>query len=189
MISGEKASRRAACLTARRALSAAERAERSAALCRRLLALPELQSARTVLSYLAAPDEADLRAVNEALAARGARVCYPAVTGRGAMEARLPEDGVALVPGPFGIFAPDIARSVPVPPDELDLVLVPCVGFDRALHRLGHGGGYYDRYLPRCPQAKRVCAAFACQELPAVPHEAHDLRMDKIVTEAAVFSE
>lgn len=183
-----KAAQRAACLAARRALTAAERADRSERLCRRLLALPELLRARAVLSYLAAWDEADLRPVHEALAVRGARVCFPSVTGGGAMEALLPDTGEAVVRGPFGIYAPDPARSSPVAPEELDLVLVPCVGFDRALGRLGHGGGYYDRYLLRCPKAARVCAALACQELPAVACDAHDLRMDKVVTEDAVFS-
>ena len=186
-MSENKAEQRRLCLAARRALSAEERAAYSKAICRRLLALPEVRSAKTVLSYLAAPDEADLSALHRELTASGARLCFPAVTGPGTMEALCPEDG-AFLPGAFGILSPDPARSAAVVPEELDLVLVPCVGFDGALHRLGHGGGYYDRYLLRCPRAKRVCAAFACQELPALVCGEHDLPMDAIVTEDAVFS-
>ena len=127
-----KAAQRAACLAARRALSAEERAARSEAICRRLLALPELTGARTVLSYLAAWDEADLAAAHRALRDRGVRLCFPFVTGRGTMEALLPEEDAALLPGAFGLLAPDPARSALVAPETLALVLVPCVGFDTA---------------------------------------------------------
>lgn len=178
-----KAEQRRRCLEARRALTGEERAAASERLCRRLLTLPEIGTARTILSYLAAWDEAELTPLHRALTARGQRVCYPAVTGPGEMEAYLPIDESAVEPGAFGIYAPVIARSARVEPEELDVVLVPCLGFDRALYRLGHGGGYYDRYLPRCPQARRVCVALACQELPAVVRQEHDLRMHLVVTE------
>lgn len=178
-----KTAQRGRCLAARRALTRFERASYSEEICRRLLTLPELSGAKTVLSYLAAPDEAELCALNRALASRGARVCYPLVTGAGTMEAYMPEDEQAVLPGAFGILAPDPARSKRVLPEELELVLVPCVGFDRSLRRLGHGGGFYDRYLLRCPQALRLCVAFSCQELPAVSCDAHDLPMHSIVTE------
>lgn len=184
-----KAGQRARCLAARRALTKTERAAYSAEICRRLLTLPELSGAQTVLSYLAAWDEAEMRELNRDLSSRGVRVCYPLVTGPGDMEACLPEDACAVLPGAFGIYAPDPAHSTRVSPEALDLVLVPCVGFDRFLHRLGHGGGYYDRYLLRCPQAARICIAFACQELPAVICDAHDLRMHSIVTERERFSD
>lgn len=173
-----KAEQRRLALAARRGLKEKQRREGSAKICRALLESKALQQARTVLSYQALPEEVDLRALEGALPAR---LVYPRCLGNGRMEARLPLG--ALRPGPYGILEPDPERSLLVGPEEIDAVLVPCVAFDGALRRLGHGAGYYDRYLPLCPRAFTVAVAFACQRLDAVVTEAHDRRMDAVVTE------
>ena len=177
-----KAEQRKQAIAARRALSAEEREAYSAAICERLLALPELRAARTILSYRALPDEVDPAALEQAL---DARFVYPRCLGAGEMEARLPTG--PLQPGPYGIPEPDPERSVPVPPEEIDAVILPCVGFDAAGDRLGHGAGYYDRYLARCEGAVRICAAFEAQRLERVLTEPHDRRMDCIVTEKDII--
>ena len=61
------------------------------------------------------------------------------------------------------------------------------MAFDENGTRLGRGGGYYDRYLPRCARAKAILAAFEPQRLPRVPCEAHDLSFSLLVTEKGVF--
>lgn len=173
-----KAEQKKQALAARRALSAQEREARSAAICERLLTLPELREARTILSYRAMPDEADPVGLEREL---DARFVYPHCLGGGVMEARYPTG--PWKPGAFGIEEPDPACSLLVRPGEIDAVLVPCVAFDAAGRRLGHGAGYYDRYLARCPRAARICLAFEAQRLERVVTEAHDLPMDRIVTE------
>ncbi|PWK09620.1 5-formyltetrahydrofolate cyclo-ligase [Tumebacillus permanentifrigoris] len=72
--------------------------------------------------------------------------------------------------------------------DDIDAVILPGVGFDRAGGRLGYGGGYYDRFLPRLrPAVTKIAVAYELQMLAEVPSEHHDSRVDTVVTEAAVY--
>jgi 5-formyltetrahydrofolate cyclo-ligase len=101
----------------------------------------------------------------------------------------------------FHAWSPDAAMKegryrIPVPLDERvvvpDLLLVPCVGFDGARYRLGYGGGYYDRTLDAWPGAKKpvtVGVAFEAGRCDAgsIPHEAHDVPLDGVVTEAGTY--
>ncbi|MDO4751909.1 MAG: 5-formyltetrahydrofolate cyclo-ligase [Akkermansia sp.] len=83
-------------------------------------------------------------------------------------------------PGAMGIPEPCTHLSI-IPPEELDIIIVPGVAFTEHGNRLGYGGGYYDRYLPRCTNAKLIATAFAEQMLPELPTEAHDLRIPHII--------
>ena len=182
-----KAEERARALAARRGLTAEERREKSAAICRALLRLPSLETADVILSYMAAWDEVNLSPLHEALWARGKTIAFP-VSGRsGRMEAWVPAGPGAMVEGRFGIREPDTAQAKPVMPEEIGLALIPCLAFDGALTRLGHGAGYYDRYLARCSQAVRAAAAFEAQHLDRVTAEAHDRAMDLVVTESGIY--
>ncbi len=173
-----KGEQRRLAFAARRALTVEQRRDYSAALCERLLGLPEVRNAQTVFSYRALPDEADLSALEKQL---DARIAYPLCLERGHMEARVPTG--PLRPGPYGILEPDPDASLLVRPEELDLVLVPCVAFDTALRRLGHGAGYYDRYLPWCIGAHIIAVAFEVQRLERVVSDERDVPMNLIVTE------
>ena len=68
-------------------------------------------------------------------------------------------------------------------PSQIDIFLIPSLAFDTAGNRLGQGGGWYDRILSRAPNALKIGVAFACQIIESVPHQAHDVKMDGIVTE------
>ena len=177
-----KAEQRKQALAARRALSPEERRACSAAICERLRSLPGFREAGTILSYRALADEVDLRPLEGTVEAR---LVYPRCLPGGELEARQPIG--PWKPGPFGIEEPDPERSLPVAPEALDLVLVPCVGFDSGGRRLGHGAGYYDRYLPHCPRAKTILVAFEAQRLARVVTDEHDRNMDWIVTENGIY--
>ncbi len=175
---------RSQCLATRRNLSDAERAAYSHAVCQTLTTLEPAIRAETIFSYMATWDEVDLRRFHEWAASRGKRVCWPVTYPHGLMEAAMPDASDAFVKGKFDILSPDPKRSRIIRPEEIDVVLVPCVGFDEAGNRLGHGGGYYDRYLLRCPRAVKILVAFEAQKLDAVCAGENDVTMDIIVTES-----
>jgi 5-formyltetrahydrofolate cyclo-ligase len=85
-----------------------------------------------------------------------------------------------LKKGRFGIPEPE--QPVWAAPDEIRLILVPAIAFDRAGGRLGRGGGFYDRLLPLY-SAQRLGIGFSFQLLDAVPSEEHDIRMNALLTE------
>jgi len=135
----------------------------------------------TVLAYAAMADELDLGPLIEALRGRGARILYPRVRGPELELAAAPDSSVLAI-GHRGVREP---QGPTIDPDVVDLALVPGVAFDVHGARLGHGGGHYDRLLPRLPDTcVTVGVAFACQVVPRVPLESHDRRVDVVVTEA-----
>lgn len=169
---------------ARRALSAEDRARLGEAISRRLMEHPAVQKAQVLMSYMAFAGEVDLTVFHAWCKEQGKTVAYPITYGEGRMEAFVPESDEAWLVGQYGITSPDESRSRKLSPEELDLVIAPCVGFDESRMRLGWGGGYYDRYLPKCPKATAIAAAYELQKLDPVPDVQHwDVAMDAVATE------
>ncbi|HEX8739408.1 MAG TPA: 5-formyltetrahydrofolate cyclo-ligase [Casimicrobiaceae bacterium] len=177
---------RAQIVAARLALPLREHAARSQAIAQRLAALASWQRARAVLLTLPVRGEWDASLVARAALATGRMVVLPRVDAPARMLALHRIDDLArdVAPGRHGIPEPR-PECEPIAPDAIDWVLVPGVAFDTLGHRLGYGGGYYDRLLPLlAPGAARVAGAFELQIVDAVPHAAHDLPVDAIVTES-----
>ncbi|HUO88550.1 MAG TPA: 5-formyltetrahydrofolate cyclo-ligase [Rhizomicrobium sp.] len=136
-----------------------------------------------VAGYYPVRDEADPRALMSALAALGHPIALPVIVAeRAALVFRRWRTGDPLAPNAYGIAEP-LAGAQEVEPDA---VLVPLLAFDAGGHRLGYGGGYYDRTLDRIRKAKPVLAvgiAYAGQEVALLPREAHDHALDMMLTE------
>ncbi len=182
-----KADQRAYVRGLRKGMTEEERAEKSRLLCMNLLCLPELKKAEIILSYMPLPEEANIEAVNRSLRRRGKCVCFPLTQETGVMGAYEPGSGDGFEIKHYGIREPVLPGSREILPEEIDLVLVPCVAFDDDLMRLGQGAGYYDRYLPRCKKAVKIAAAFETQRLERVICNEQDIPMDVAVTEKGVY--
>jgi len=125
--------------------------------------------------------EIDLRPLLLALIGRGHAVVLPVTPPRGRpLLFRRWQPGAVLRPGPFGVWQPTGEIMIP------DFLLVPLLAFDGRGHRLGYGGGYYDRTLAGLPVAARLGCAFAAQELDAVPVGPYDIALPAVATECCV---
>ena len=101
------------------------------------------------------------------------------------MKAHAVSGFAQLRPGKYGILEPDDNCPV-VPPQELDLCIVPCLAADEAGNRLGYGGGYYDRYLPQTSAARMLLCAQA-RLFRKIPIGEHDASCDILITESQVI--
>lgn len=186
-IENENKSIRQAILKKRRALSQDEVQSATQAILQKLLEYPLLQSTKqknVIASYSSLRGEIDTTLINQRLRARGFHVALPKVLSQnqGLMDFfDCTED--SLISGAYGIMEPDLNTATKVAPHELTLMLVPLVVFDNKGHRIGMGGGFYDRYLKRL---KRQCLliglAYDFQQVSHINAMAHDMPLDEIFT-------
>lgn len=80
-----------------------------------------------------------------------------------------------------------VSLSRDTPPQSYDVIIVPMLGFDSDLQRIGFGGGYYDRFLATQPQAKKIGVCFEAGKVDKLPAESHDIPLDTIITEASIY--
>ncbi|MGN0995543.1 MAG: 5-formyltetrahydrofolate cyclo-ligase [Candidatus Ventricola sp.] len=167
----------------RRALPEAEQACCARAVLERLQGLALYRDARCVMAYAAARGELPLDAVLRDVLSSGRALLLPRCGAPGEMTARRVTALWQLRPGAYGL--PEPGEDCPAAnTQDIDLILVPGAAFDRRGGRLGQGGGYYDRFLPQTSALRvGVCHDFALLE--RVPVQAHDARMDAILTPGA----
>ncbi len=176
----------------RRAVSAGERAEASAAICEKLAACAGLgedqsESDSPVAVYLASKDEIDLRAFIERMLRLGRKVVAPRWNGETYDLAALKGLGQEhLRRGPMGILEP--AGAEIVPPQEVFVWIVPGLAFTRDGCRLGYGGGWYDRLLSAAPKAAvKFGVAYSFQIVDDLPAEPHDIPLTAVIDDSIVI--
>lgn len=157
----------------------------------KLMRLDEYVQAKTVMFYVDVRDEVRTRQALPAAIESGKQVVIPYCVD-GELELFLLEDTDELETGMYRILEPKPElRDVPAKRpkvEDLDLILVPGVAFDAAGGRTGHGKGYYDKLLQHALMSTPLIAlAFECQMFEEIPTMSHDIFMDKVVTEDAVY--
>lgn len=137
---------------------------------------------QTIALYRPMRGEADITPLLEAITQNGAQAALPVtVSKNGPLEFRLWQGEPLTATDAWGIPVPTGPAIVP------DLVLVPLVGFDRTGQRLGYGAGNYDRTLAMLPTAHTAGIAFALQEVQALAAEAHDIKLNTIITDREII--
>lgn len=153
-------------------------------ICQKILALPEYRDADTIFTFVGTRDEIDTTCLIEAALQAGKTVGVPKSSDGGIMAVYAIRGLQDLRPGRFGILEPG-EDALPVAIEDIGFCVIPCLACDLKGNRLGHGGGYYDRYLSR----RRMDTAVVCYHelvLPEVPVMAHDIPIDRVVTEQVV---
>jgi len=165
--------------------------ELSLTICEKFAALPEYASARTVMFYVDVRSEVRTRHYLPTALGHGKRIVIPYCV-QGELELFWLTDMDELSVGMYRILEPrPELRTMPekqVQVDELDLIMVPGVAFDRTGARMGHGKGYFDKLLAHArPDTPLAALAFECQLFSDIPTQSHDVFMDKIVTERETY--
>jgi 5-formyltetrahydrofolate cyclo-ligase len=156
-------------------LSAAAKAEASRQICARLQSWPVFQNAQVIALYYPTvnePDTLPLRGIPDKI------FLFPLCHSDKSLSWHLPSGIGQWKRGAYGIVEPEPTLSPAQSPDAVDLVLVPGLAFTLGGARLGHGAGYYDRFLSQLkPHVVVAGICFSCQIQEVLPAEAHDIAM------------
>lgn len=179
----EKAELRRSLLQTRRSLSTEDWQKKSWQICDYLQADPVFQQAQTVLSYFSFRQEPDLNRLLALEKNWGFSRCVEKSLVWHRWYPNLP-----LRTGAYGILEPHPDASL-IEPEAVDLILVPCVGWDDRGYRLGYGGGFYDRLLsaPEWREKVTIGITFAVAHLPALPVDEWDKPLQGICTEKGLL--
>ncbi len=165
--------------------------EISRLVCSKLIKLPEYQRAKTVMWYLDCRTELRTQHAIPKLLASTQKIVIPYCVGRALRLWHLHSLN-ELVPGSYGILEPpktlwnEVARAVNI--QQLEVIIVPGVGFDRRGHRLGNGQGYYDRLLAHVrSETLLIAPCFQSQIFDNIPVGPSDVNMHRIITEKHIY--
>ena len=179
----EKKDIRKQILAARGRMTEMEIREKSLAIRQKIFSLNEYKTCRLLLSYASYRNETDTSYIIQKALSDGKEVALPKIEGRRMVFYKIqsPDD---LKPGTMGIPEPPKGRTAD---GEEALMIMPGIAFDRQLHRIGYGGGFYDRYLSVHTNLFCIAIAYSFQVLGSVPFEETDIRPQMLVTEQEII--
>ncbi len=168
----------------KRLLNTRENIENKAQKCQQieknLMEQPFFETAQTIMVYLSIDSEVDTLELTKKMLLLGKRLCAPVCMAGGMMAARSFSSFDELKRGRYGILEPQGDEVF-----DIDLILVPGLGFNERFHRIGYGAGYYDRFLSNTSAI--TCGLFYDKQRADFLEESHDLPLDYIVTETKIL--
>ena len=186
-MSEEKVRVRSVLRARKEAMRPEERREKSGYIARHLMLL--IAEGETVMVFTSKEKEVNTQPLILALFEQKNPVVVPIIQKEDvSLRLSYLKDLAALVPSTFGVPEP-IGSEIPADPADIDIIILPMLGFDRAGGRIGYGAGYYDRFLSKHPGLFKIGVAFGCQEMEHLPTDENDVKMDLIVTEDGIVYE
>ncbi len=162
-----------------------ERLEKSRRICSHTMKL--IRDGETVMVYTSKEKEVNTAPLIETLFRSGNPVIVPIIVKEDiSLRLSYLRDFSVLVPSTFGVPEP-IGNEIPANGDDVDTIILPMLGFDREGRRIGYGAGYYDRFLAKNKELRKIGIAFACQEYETIPADENDIPMDYIITEEGII--
>ena len=161
-----------------------EKSRKSAIIKKLLFNEEEFKRSKVVMFYVSLKDEVDTLAMVDEALAMGKRVCVPVIImeEKRLIAGQIHNRQQDLERQHFGIFEPRPGKVKEVPLDDIDLVVVPGVAFDKKNVRLGRGHGYYDRFLSGLPKKTVTFGlAFDFQVIDSLPRDSHDVPVFKTI--------
>jgi 5-formyltetrahydrofolate cyclo-ligase len=161
-----------------------DRLKKSHKICRHVIKL--IRDGETVMVYTSKEMEVNTVPLITSLLERGNPVIVPVIVKEDiSLRLSYLKDLSVLVPSTFGVPEP-IGSEIPASGGDVDTIILPMLGFDKKGGRIGYGAGYYDRFLSKNPDIRKIGIAFGCQEIDALPLDENDVRMDCIITEDGI---
>lgn len=157
-------------------LSQTDRETYSKIICDKLIDLVEKTKVNIIMSYRPIQKEVDVEKFNQYIEQKDVQICYPRITG---------DDLVAISSKEFDLDQYGIRQpinGITIDKKDIELVIIPLIGFDENLNRLGRGKGYYDRFLENT-KALKVAVAYEIQKEEMIITNEQDIKMDVILTQ------
>ena len=159
------------------------RHELSRAINTRVIDFIEKGAINTVMLYLSMRSEVDTHDLLVYLLRTNRIALAPTIEAKHLVPRRISNTNTQLKRHRYGMLQPDQDVCPKFPLNQIDLIIVPGIAFDLKKHRIGYGGGYYDRFLPKCPQATWMGLAFEEQLIQDTLPQSWDVALHFIVTE------
>jgi 5-formyltetrahydrofolate cyclo-ligase len=188
-VKARKSEIRRSTVARRDALSKKQRAEKSAAIMKRLFEFANFLESKIVLFYLSHKSEVDTEPMIHKALALEKIIALPLIDGEKREIIPLKIDNLDrdTQPGYRGIREPISRRCKQIPVQQVNLAIIPGIAFDERGGRIGYGTGFYDRFIPNLDiTTRKVALAFECQIVLQIPMEPHDRYTDIIITEKRI---